>query len=38
MLVCLWTYKNFSPATLGVNFEVLKLLHLRMDCHEIGFK
>ena len=26
------------PDTLGVNFEVLKLLHLCMDYHEIGFK
>ena len=36
-LVCLWTWKNFSPDTLGVNLEVLKL-HLCMDCHEICFK
>ena len=25
--------ENFSPDTLRVNFEVLKLLHLCMDCH-----
>ena len=29
--------KNFSPDTLGVNFEVLKL-HSCMDCHEVCFK
>ena len=29
--------KNFSPDTLGVNFEVLKL-HLCMDCHVLSFK
>ena len=34
ILVRLWTWKNFSPYSLGVNFEVLKLLHLCMDCHE----
>ena len=30
--------KNFSPDTLGVNFEVLTLLHLCMDCHVLCFK
>ena len=30
--------KNFSPDILGVNLEVLKLLHLFMDCHEVCFK
>ena len=30
--------KNFSPDTLGVKFEVLKLLHLCMDCHEVCLK
>ena len=35
ILVCSLTSKNFSPDTLGVNFEVLKLLHLCMDGHEL---
>ena len=30
--------KIFSPDTLGVNLEVLKLLHLCMACHEVCFK
>ena len=29
--------KNFSPDSIRVNFEVLKL-HLCMDCHEVCFK
>ena len=34
--VCLWTWrKKFSPDTLRVNLEVIKLLHLCMDCHEV---
>ena len=33
--MCLWTLKNFSPDTLGVNFEVLNL-HLYMDYCEIA--
>ena len=37
-LVRLWTLKNFSLDTLGVNFEVLKLLHLCIDCYEVCFK
>ena len=28
----------FSPDSVRVNFEVLKLLHLCMDCHKICFK
>ena len=31
ILVCSWTSKNFSPDTLGVKFEVLKLLPLCME-------
>ena len=38
ILLSLWTSKNFSPYTLGVNFEVLKLLYLCFDCHEVCFK
>ena len=38
ILLCLWTSKNFNPDTLGVNFEVLKHLHLCMDSHEVCFK
>ena len=38
MLVCLWTWKKFSPDSIGVNFEVLKLLRLCMDCPEVCFK
>ena len=30
--------KKFSPDTLGLNLEVLKLLHIFMGCHEVGFK
>ena len=30
--------ENFSPDTLGVKLEVLQLLHLCMDCHEVCFK
>ena len=32
--------ENFSPETdnIRVNFEVLKLLHLCMDLHEVCFK
>ena len=37
-LVRLWTWKTFSPDSIRVNFEVLKLLHLCMDCHEVCFK
>ena len=37
ILVCLWTSKNFSPDTLGVHFEILKL-HLCMFYHEVCFK
>ena len=34
----LWTWKNFRPDSIRVNLEVLKLLHLCMDCHEVCFK
>ena len=30
--------KKFSADTLGVNLEVLKLLHLCMDCYKVCFK
>ena len=30
--------EKFSPDIIGVNFEVLKLLHLCMDCHEVCLK
>ena len=30
--------KNFSPDSLRVNFEVLKLFHLCMDYQQVGFK
>ena len=30
--------KKFSPDTSGVSLEVVKLLHLCMDCHEVCFK
>ena len=30
--------KNFSPGTIILNFEVLKVLHLCKDCHEVCFK
>ena len=37
ILLFLWTWKNFSPDTLRVNLEVLKL-HLCIDYHEVCFK
>ena len=36
ILVRMWTWKNFIPDSMRVNFEILKL-HLYMDCHEICF-
>ena len=30
--------ENFSTGSIRLNFEVLKLLHLCMDCHEDCFK
>ena len=33
-----WTQKNFSSDSIRVNFEVLKLLLLCMDYHEVCFK
>ena len=30
--------EKFSPDSIRVNFEVLKLLYLSMDCHEVCFK
>ena len=36
--MCLWTWKNFSPDSIIANFEVLKLLNLCRDWHEVCFK
>ena len=30
--------EKFSPDSIRVNFEVLKLFHLCMDCHQIDSK
>ena len=30
--------ENFRPGSIRLNVEVLKLLHLCMDCHEDCFK